>query len=590
MPASIPDDWRMYDIASAAVEAALAAGASYADARVMESRTEAMAARNGAVETLDREERAGVGVRALIGSSWGFFSVPDVARGAARRAGEQAAAVARASARVAGPDLVLAPEPPVRARGQSTSEEDPWSVSLAEKGDLLEGVTRTMRANGADVAEAIHRIWDTRKWLVSSEGTRVDQHIVECGAVMNATAVGEGETQRRRYPGIRGQYGTRGWELVRELDLPGHAARIADEARALLTADPCPSLDATDLIIGSEQMALQIHESVGHAVELDRILGWEAAFAGTSWLDLAQLGSLRFGSELMNITADATLPGALGSFGYDDEGTPAHPVDIVRDGIWVGTLSGRDSAALAGIERSGGAVRAEGFNRLPMVRMTNVGLLPGDSSLEEMIAATDDGILMDTNRSWSIDDKRLNFQFGCEIGWEIKGGKRGRMLRNPTYTGISPRFWGSMDMLGGPDEWTFWGTPELRQGPAACRSATPAIRRCRRGSGASGSGSRDDGATTEHRARRRRARPLDRPRPCRDEAPRPRSASSAARARSPGSRPASSTRTSPKTSATSSSASPSTAGRRRRASTARPTTPRWDAWSTTGWPPRGSPR
>ncbi|HET9614860.1 MAG TPA: TldD/PmbA family protein [Candidatus Limnocylindrales bacterium] len=454
----------MQDLATRAVEAALAAGASYADARVMDVRTEAMSARNGVVEALDREERAGVGVRALIGSSWGFFAVPDVSPAAARRAGEQAAAVARASTQVAGPPLRLAPESPVRGSWSSDCREDPWSVSLTEKGDQLVGVTEEMRANGADLAEASHHIWDTRKWLVTSEGTEVDQHIVETGAAMSATAVGERETQRRSYPGIRGQYGTRGWELVRELDLAGHAARIAAEARELLTADVCPSLDATDLILGSEQMALQIHESVGHATELDRILGWEAAFAGTSWLDLGQMGSLRFGSELMNITADATLPGALGSFGFDDEGTPAHPVDIVRDGIWVGALSGRDSASLAGIARSGGAVRAEGFDRIPMVRMTNVGLVPGDSSLAEMIAATDDGILMDTNRSWSIDDKRLNFQFGCEMGWEIKGGRKTRLLKNPTYTAISPRFWGSMDMLGGRDEWTFWGTPNCGKG------------------------------------------------------------------------------------------------------------------------------
>ena len=454
----------MYDVATAAVEAALNAGAAYADARVMETRTEAMAARNGAIESLDREERAGVGVRALIGSSWGFFAVPDVGSAAARRAGEQAAAVARASTFVAGANLSLAEEPPSQGSWQSDCREDPWSVSLAEKGDLLETVTRTMGEHGADVSEASHRVWDTRKWLVSSEGHRIDQHIVECGASISATAVGERETQVRSYPGIRGQYGTRGWELIRELDLPGNAARIGEEARALLSADQCPSLDATDLILGSEQMALQIHESVGHAVELDRILGWEAAFAGTSWLDLKQMGSLRFGSDLMNVTADATLPGALGSFGYDDEGTPAHPVDIVRDGIWVGVLSGRDSAALAGLDSSGGAVRGDGYNRLPMVRMTNVGLLPGTSSLEEMIAATDDGLLIDTNRSWSIDDKRLNFQFGCEIGWEIKGGKRGRMIKNPTYTGIGPHFWQSLDMLGNESEWTFWGTPNCGKG------------------------------------------------------------------------------------------------------------------------------
>ena len=454
----------MEDVASAAVEAALAAGAEYADARVMEIRTEAMAARNGVVESLDRQDRAGVGVRALVGSSWGFFAVPDVGSAAARRAGEQATAVARASALVPGTALELTPQTPTTGHWDSDCREDPWSVGLAEKGDLLESVTRTMREHGADLAEASHRVWDTRKWFVSSEGTRVDQHIVECGAAMSATAVGESETQRRSYPGIRGQYGTRGWELIRELDLPANAARIAEEARALLAADVCPSLDATDLILGSEQMALQIHESVGHATELDRILGWEAAFAGTSWLELPKLGSLRFGSELMNITADATLPGALGSFGFDDEGTPAHPVDIVRDGIWVGTLSGRDSAALAGIATSGGAVRADGFDRIPMVRMTNVGLQPGTDSLESMIAATDDGILMDTNRSWSIDDKRLNFQFGCEIGWEIKAGKRGRLLKNPTYTAISPKFWGALDMLGGRDEWTFWGTPNCGKG------------------------------------------------------------------------------------------------------------------------------
>ena len=452
----------MFDVAQAAVSGALAAGARYADARGMLLRNESMSARNGEVEDLVQRESVGVGVRALVGSSWGFVAVPDPTDAEARRAGAEAAAVARASARVAGPDVTLVPVEVRQDSWASPCEEDPLSVPLAEKGDLVAGVTATMRAAGVPLAEASYQVWDTTKWFVSSEGARIEQRIRESGAAMSATAIGAGETQRRSYPGIRGQYGTRGWELVRELDLPGHAERVAEEAQALLTAPECPAGE-TDLILGSEQMALQIHESVGHAVELDRILGWEAAFAGTSWLDLAQLGSLRFGSDLMTITADATLPGALGSFGYDDEGTPAAPVDIVRDGIWTGVLSGRDSAVVAGL-RYGGMVRADGWARLPMVRMTNVGLLPGSSSLAEMVAATADGVLMDTNRSWSIDDRRLNFQFGCEIGWEIKGGKLGRMLRNPTYTGISPRFWGSMDMLGGPSEWRFWGTPNCGKG------------------------------------------------------------------------------------------------------------------------------
>src|SRR5829696_2310765 len=446
-------------------------------------RYESMAARNGDVEDLVQRESVGVGVRALVGSSWGFVAVPDPTDAEARRAGERAAAVARASALVAGPEVSLVPVEVRQASWASPCQEDPLSVPLAEKGDLVAGLTATMRAAGVQLAEASYQVWDTTKWFVSSEGARIEQRVRECGAAMSATAIGTGETQRRSYPGIRGQYGTRGWELVRDLDLPGQAGRIAEEAQALLSAPECPAGE-TDLILGSEQMALQIHESVGHAVELDRILGWEAAFAGTSWLDLARLGSLRFGSELMTITADATLPGALGSFGYDDEGTPAAPVDIVRDGIWTGVLSGRDSAAIAGAPDrpgarapggwppavqapKGGMVRADGWARLPMVRMTNVGLLPGDSSLAEMVAATDDGVLMDTNRSWSIDDRRLNFQFGAKIGGEVKAGKRVGMLRSPRNTGTSPRFGGSMDMLGGPSEGAFWGTPNCGKGQPA---------------------------------------------------------------------------------------------------------------------------
>lgn len=452
----------MMEYAIAGVEAALAAGARYADARVMHQRSESMSAQNGDIQRLHQDDQAGVGVRALVGSSWGFFATSELTAAAAGRAGAVATETAKASARVPGPELVLAPVEAVTAHWESACREDPLSVPLSEKAELLVSVTRLAREAGAQLSQSYYQIWDTDKWFASSQGHRISQRIRECGAELTATAVGDGETQRRSYPGIRGQYGTSGWELVRLLDLPGNAPRVGEEAVALLSAPPCPE-GVTDLVLGSEQVSLQIHESVGHATELDRILGWEAAFAGTSWLDLSQLGSLRFGSELMNITADATIPGALGSFGFDDEGTPAQCVDIVRDGIWVGVLSGRDSAALAGVP-AGGMVRADGYNRLPMVRMTNVGLRAGPHSLEQMIAETGEGVYMDTNRSWSIDDRRLNFQFGCEIAWEIKDGKLGRMLRNPTYTGISPRFWGSMDMVGGESELVAWATPNCGKG------------------------------------------------------------------------------------------------------------------------------
>jgi len=449
-----------FDAATAAVQAALDAGATYADARVMHRRHESMTARNGDVEDVGQSEDAGIGVRALVGSGWGFYAVPDMDDASARVAGSRATAIAASSATVSrAATPLLAGEVHV---GSWASEctTDPLAVSLTTKGDMLTRASATMVEHGADVAEAMYQIWDTAKWFVSSEGARIDQRIRECGAGIMATSIGDGETQRRSYPAARGQYGTRGWEMVTEIDVEAHAARVGEESRALLSAPACPSGETT-LILGGEQMALQIHESVGHAIELDRILGWEAAYAGTSWLDLGKLGALRYGSELMNITIDPTIPGALGSFGYDDEGTAAAARDAVRDGTWVGVLAGRDSAAVAGLDYAG-SVRSEGWARLPMVRMTNVGLEPGPHTLEEIIAGTDEGIYMETNRSWSIDDKRLNFQFGTEVGYEVKDGQLGRLLRNPTYTGIGPQFWRSLDMLS--SEIVSWGTPNCGKG------------------------------------------------------------------------------------------------------------------------------
>ncbi len=453
----------MFDYAQAAVEGALAAGAAYADARVVTSREESIQVRNQNLDAAGRSESAGLGVRALIGSSWGFFATAELADADARAAGERAAAIATASATVPGPAVPLADVPVVDDHYETPFDENPFAVPLSEKVDMLVAVTATMQGvAGVALANASLRFFDTEKWFVSSQGHRISQHIVESGGGFDATALGESESQRRSYPQSFGQYETGGYETIRAWDYPGNAGRIAEEAVALLTAPECPEGER-DLILEGSQLGLQIHESVGHAIELDRILGWEAAFAGTSWLEIDKLGSLRYGSDVMNITADATLPGALGSFGYDDEGTPAQRVDIVKDGIWVGVLSGRDSAALAGLP-PGGMVRGDGFNRLPMVRMTNVGLLAGDSSLDEIIADTKNGIYASTNRSWSIDDKRLNFQFGTEIAWEVKDGKLGRMVKNPTYTGIGPKFWASLDMLAGEDEWVHWGTPNCGKG------------------------------------------------------------------------------------------------------------------------------
>jgi TldD protein len=213
---------------------------------------------------------------------------------------------------------------------------------------------------------------------------------------------------------------------------------------------------------------LQIHESIGHPIELDRVLGMEANFAGTSFLTTDKLRNLRYGSDIVNVVADATEehgPG-LGTFKYDDEGVPAQCTPIISNGQFTGYLTSRDTASAIGLERSGGTMRADGWNRLPMIRMTNISILPAKQplTLAELIGGTGDGILFQTNRSWSIDDKRYNFQFGTEIGWEIKNGKLGRMLKNPSYSGITTEFWNSMDAICSREEWVLWGTPNCGKG------------------------------------------------------------------------------------------------------------------------------
>jgi len=253
-----------------------------------------------------------------------------------------------------------------------------------------------------------------------------------------------------------------GWEYVEGLELEREAPRVAEQASALLRADECPAR-ITTVVIDAEQMQLQVHESVGHPTELDRIYGTEAAYAGTSFLKTDDLGSLRYGSEHMNITADATTPGGLGTFAFDDEGVPAAREPVVAEGVLRGFLTSRETAARLG-NGGGGSMRADGWARMPLVRMTNLHLEPGSGSLEELISEVDDGLFLQTNRSWSIDDKRLNFQFGTQIAWELKSGKLGRMLRDATYTGVTPVFWGSLDRVAGPDEWRMQGLTNCGKG------------------------------------------------------------------------------------------------------------------------------
>jgi TldD protein len=302
------------------------------------------------------------------------------------------------------------------------------------------------------------------KWFASSEGAATEQTLVESGGGIQATAVAGGEVQDRSYPNcFASQQVTGGWEAVVGWDLPGNAYRIASEAVALLTADPCPGGITTTIILGGSQLSLQIHESCGHPIELDRVMGSEAAYAGTSFLTTEKLGVFRYGSPVVNITADSLRPLGLGTFGWDDEGVPAQSTPIVREGLFLGYLMSRETASRLG-KSSNGCMRASGWNRIPLVRMTNVSLEPGTWEFDDLVADTDEGIYMDTNRSWSIDDRRYNFQFGTEIAYEIKHGKMGRMLRNPTYTGITPQFWNSCDAICSEKYWNMWGTANCGKG------------------------------------------------------------------------------------------------------------------------------
>lgn len=454
----------MKELLSELMDAA-AGRVDYADARHVGSAHEAISVRNGRLHELHREEQEGFGVRVRIRGAWGFAA----ARGSDRAAAEDALAraIALAEAQPAPPAAApLAPEEPARGSYAARCARDPFEVPLEDKLSLLLAADEALRGDPRLAVTSAHFLaFRELRSFASTEGGCCDQTIVECGGGIVATAVEGSESQVRSYPAsFRGDVAQRGYEHFEELALVAHAPRVAEEAVALLSAPACPS-QRTTLILDGEQLALQLHESVGHAVELDRVLGMEASYAGTSWVRVEDLGRLRYGSELMNVTADATSPTGLGTYAWDDEGVAAHRVPIVRAGVLQGFLSSRETAGEIGLERSGGAARAEGFARQPIVRMTNVNLEPGDAgSLEDLIASTERGIYMETNRSWSIDQRRLQFQFGTEIAWEIVDGERRRMLRNPSYAGVTPEFWGSLDAVCAESEWRLWGVLNCGKG------------------------------------------------------------------------------------------------------------------------------
>lgn len=438
---------------------------AYAEVRAVSEETESVDVRDDRVEGLSRSTSRGVGVRVLAGGCWGFAATSDATPEALRDLARSALEVARASGRVAGMPARLDDTPPARGTYETPCARDALDVPLAEKIELLLATTAAAReVPGLTYAEATTDAWRRRTVLRTTDGGSVDQTVRQAGGGLLTYAIGGGEVQRRSFPNsFRGQFVTGGWEDVLALGLPEAAVPAAREAVALLDAPDLPLREDATVVLDSSQVALQLHESIGHAVELDRILGMERAFAGTSFVSLDDRGKLRYGSPLVTVTADATTPGALGTFGFDDEGVPAGSAPILENGVLVGFLTNRETAAVVG-ERSNGTARADSWSTIPLIRMNNVSLSPGSGNLESIVADTVDGVLMLTNRSWSIDDRRIDFAFGCEAAYEIRNGRRGRLYRNPTYRGRTTDFWGSCDALGGPDDWVLWGVPNCGKG------------------------------------------------------------------------------------------------------------------------------
>ena len=455
----------MRDLTERALDTATSLGARYADVRVVRRHEESIAIKTGRVEGVASNETEGFGIRVLVDGAWGFASSHVLTGTEADRVAGEAVRIARASATALREPVVLDDRPSAYGRYETPVDEDPFDVPLETKiADLLAADQTAARVKGIAFTESMYAAQREWKTFAATDGSFTEQTITHVGSAVEANAVDGDEHQRRSYPDSGGGWQAAGYEYIRSLDLAARAEPLADEAVALLTAPQCPSGRST-IILDPSQLYLQVHESCGHPTELDRVFGTEASYAGTSFLTTDKLASgFRYGSELVTIVADATATGGMGTFGWDDEGVAAQAVPLVKDGTFVGYLSSRETAPRIG-RSSGGAMRADGWNRIPLIRMTNINLLPRPGmSLDDIVADTDDGLYLASNRSWSIDDRRLNFQFATEVAYEIKGGKKGRLFKNPTYTGITYEFWRSCDAVGDERSYVMLGTPNCGKG------------------------------------------------------------------------------------------------------------------------------
>jgi TldD protein len=457
MPAPPAVDAATRDLLMEALDAATGAGAGYADARVGLYRNRRIGTRERRVTNVSESDSLGLGVRAFVSGSWGFAATREMSREAAVRAGRKAAAIGAANARVERSPVTLAPVEPYGDVSWSSSYEiDPWDVPIGDKVQYLLDLNEVALATQgvSFVSSELHFV-KIETTSATTEGTIAAQRIIRVNPQMSITAVAPDRSDFQSRGAVLDPAG-RGWEYIRDRMTPEAVEVWASEAVQKLSAaavEPGPY----DLVLHPSNLWLTIHESIGHPTELDRALGYEANYAGTSFLAPPSqvIGRTRYGPEFMQIVGERTSEGGLATIGWDEEGVKAQEWPLIENGIFVDYQTTREQVAwisdLTGIQRSHGCSHAQNWSSIPFQRMPNINLLPAleDVTLEDVIGATDRGIYVESRGSYSIDQQRYNFQFGGQVFWEIRGGKKTRMLRDLAYQARTLDFWNAMDMIGG---------------------------------------------------------------------------------------------------------------------------------------------
>ncbi|MGH2471337.1 MAG: TldD/PmbA family protein [Candidatus Limnocylindria bacterium] len=434
------------------VHIASSRGAMYADARSVEREHEAVSVKDGAVESVTRTADRGLAFRVVHKGAWGFAATDRTDASAVRGLVDEALRRADAAASVQRRKVTLAAVAAQRGEYRTSLKRDPFAVPLAERIDHLRAVDSASVGPNIRTRRSQVAAYRTRKHLVTSEGTDVSQEIVEAGAGLSVLAVKAGRKPAGRYDSRLVRQA--GWEYVEHLDLVARAARYRDDAEATLDA-PLAAEKPTTLVFAPEFLALLVHESCGHPTEADRLLEHEVAFAGTTFMWPQDRGKLRYGSSHVSMTADATVPGGMGTFGWDDDGVPAMRTKLVDKGIFVGYLTSRETAGALGVPVAIGSARAEGWQHFPIVRMVNVSLDPGTTPYPDLLRGVESGLLMEAPASYSLDDKRQNFHFSTQSARVIRNGQLEGYVRGVGFQSLTPDFWGRCDVVA--DDWELHG-------------------------------------------------------------------------------------------------------------------------------------